>query len=110
MLSKELSNVVLLRTIRIHLKDIGFSTKIPRRKPYLTNSHKKARFSWAMKNINNSEEGLEKIIWSDDLKFSPIMMVAPRRFGLRKGSEFENGYYTTTKKFRELVLFCGVFF
>ncbi len=68
-MSKALDMEVSSRTIRNTLNFHGIHARVAARKPKLSNAHKKARLSWALKNIANSDDDWNRIIWSDESRF-----------------------------------------
>ncbi len=68
-ISKELHTDVSARVIRNTLNSNGIHSRVAAKKPFLSNSHKKARLDWALKNVSNTQEEWEQIIWSDESRF-----------------------------------------
>lgn len=62
----QLNTVVSVRTIRRRLAAANLPARKPRRKPLLTEKHRKQRLVWAKKYQNWTLDDWAKVIWSDE--------------------------------------------
>lgn len=53
-------------TVQCRLKEVDLVSRYARRKPLLTEQHKKDWMEWAVEYRNWTEEEWEKVIWSDE--------------------------------------------
>ena len=60
------------RTISRVLHSFGYIAKEKKKKPRLTDQHKKARYQWAKKYSTWTIEDWKNVIWSDESKFNVI--------------------------------------
>jgi transposase len=58
------------KTVSRALKSMGYSCRIKKKKPKLTEKHKKARLAWAKAHESWTSEEWRKVIWSDESKFN----------------------------------------
>lgn len=58
------------RTVRKRLDDVGLCGRVARKKPLLTERHKRIRLEWAKDKINWTMAEWNKILWSDESKFN----------------------------------------
>ncbi len=66
---KDLKLKVTDQTVRNNLKLYEIQSGRSAKKPKLTAAHKKARLDWALKNISNSKDDWERILWSNESRF-----------------------------------------
>lgn len=57
-------------TVRNVLRTAGYHGRIARRKPYISKINRKKRIEFAKSHLNKSPEFWNKIIWSDESKFT----------------------------------------
>ena len=60
------------RTVRRRLDEAGLYGRVARRKPLLTDKHRRVRLEWAREREHWSARDWESIIWSDESKFNLI--------------------------------------
>lgn len=65
-LREQHNTVVSVRTVRRRLEDSNLHARRPRRKPLLTEKHRKQRFVWAKNHKNWTIDDWAKVIWSDE--------------------------------------------
>ncbi len=68
-MANELKTNVSARTVRNTLHSHAIHARVAAQKPQLTKLHKKAKLEWALKNVSNSVETWNNIIWSDESRF-----------------------------------------
>jgi len=71
------SVTICAQTVRNRLHDIQYRSRIARKKPYLTDDHKKARLEFALAHQYEPIEFWRKILWSDESKFNRISSDGP---------------------------------
>lgn len=73
---------VTARTVRNVLKSNTIKYSVPVKKPYLTAAHKRARLDWAYKNIKNSKDEWNSILWSNESRFMQCGNDGKQKIGL----------------------------
>jgi len=76
------------RTVRRRLDENGLFGRVARRKPLLTDRHRKIRLKWAKEHKNWSIEDWNRVIWSDESKFNLIGSDGRVYVRRRVGEEF----------------------
>jgi transposase len=66
----EIGKKISLQTIRRTLKTYGLKSHIKKKKPFLSEVHKKKRFDFAKKYKNWGTKEWRKVIWSDETKIN----------------------------------------
>ncbi len=74
-IGKQISTSVTPRTIRNVLHHSKVHSRVACKKPCLTENHKKARLTWALKNVSNSMDQWNRIIWSDESGFVYLVVI-----------------------------------
>ena len=60
------------RTVRRRLDEVGLHGRVARRKPLLTDRHRRVRLEWAKEREHWSVSDWQLVIWSDESKFNLI--------------------------------------
>ena len=84
------------RTVRKRLDNVGLHGRVAKKKPLLTERHKRIRLNWAKERKNWSLAEWNKIIWSDESKFNLFGSHYVRR---RVGEEYLPECVQQTVKF-----------
>ena len=86
---EEASGVVCsTRTVRRRLDKAGLYGRVARKKPLLTDRHKKVRLAWAKERKNWTTEDWNKVVWSYESKFNLFGSDGRVYIRRRKGEEF----------------------
>lgn len=67
--SVEIKKTISSRTTRRRLQDAGLKGCKARKKPWLSENNKNARYKWAQKYQSLTEEDWSNIVWSDESNF-----------------------------------------
>lgn len=57
---------VSLRTVQRGLNQVGCQVRVPKKKPFLTDSHVKKRYEWALDHQEWTIDDWSKVVWSDE--------------------------------------------
>lgn len=68
-LSVEITKSISARTIRRRLQEAGLRGCKARKKPWLSDDNKKARYEWALKHRSFTAEDWSNVVWSDESNF-----------------------------------------
>lgn len=68
-LSMEIKRPISTRTTRRRLQEAGLKGCKARKKPWLSDNNKKARYEWALKYQSFTKEDWSNIVWSDESNF-----------------------------------------
>jgi transposase len=90
---------VCRKTIARVLKESGYVSRVKKKKPFLTSSHKKARLKWAKSHATWTVDEWRNVIWSDETAFM-LVNDKGREYCWTKGGEtLTDSEVTGTKKF-----------
>lgn len=67
--SFEINRPISARTTRRRLQEVGLKGCKARKKPWLSQNNKKARYEWALKYQSFTEEDWSNVVWSDESNF-----------------------------------------
>jgi transposase len=87
------------QTVSRAFKEFGFSCRIKKKKPKLTENHKKARLAWAKKYEAWTADDWRNVIWSDESKFNLMNSDGKEYFWTDRPSEITDDAVTPTLKF-----------
>ncbi|XP_046975380.1 uncharacterized protein LOC124541508 [Vanessa cardui] len=80
-LSTEVNKTISARTTRRRLQEAGLKGCKARKKPWLSDNNKRARYAWALKYQYFTKEDWSNIIWSDESNFEVFGTYVRRRVG-----------------------------
>ena len=86
-------------TVARALKSSGYSCRIKKKKPRLTEKHKKARFNFAKKYESWTSEDWKNVIWSDESKFNLLNSDGKEYFWTNRPDEVTEEGISPTLKF-----------
>ncbi len=84
--------------IRKSLHNLGFSSRIPARKPLLTGTQKENRLNWCLERQTWSIRKWGNVIWSDESRFAVFNNDGPNRVWRVPGTRFEQENLIPTVK------------
>lgn len=74
-LSTEVNKTISARTTRRRLQEAGLKGCKARKKPWLSDNNKRARYAWALKYQYFTKEDWSNIIWSDESNFEVSQII-----------------------------------
>jgi transposase len=86
-------------TVGRALKSLGYACRIKKKKPKLTEKHKKARLAFAKKYESWTSEEWKKVIWSDESKFNLLNSDGKEYFWTNRPEELTAEGISPTLKF-----------
>jgi transposase len=87
------------KTVARTLKSFGFSSRIKKKKPKLTEKHKKSRLDWAKKHESWTSEEWKNVIWSDESKFNLLNSDGKEYYWTNRPAEITEDSIKPTLKF-----------
>jgi len=87
------------QTVSRAFKSFGFSCRIKKKKPKLTEKHKKTRLAWAKKHETWTSDDWRKVIWSDESKFNLLNSDGKEYCWTNRPEELTEDSITPTLKF-----------
>src|SRR5690349_19495866 len=90
---------VCRRTVSNALKTMGYSCRIKKKKPKLTEKHKKARLEWAKAHESWTSDEWRKVIWSDESKFNLLNSDGKEYYWTNRPDEITEESVSPTLKF-----------
>ena len=93
-------NIVVSKdTVRRCLNKSGYVARVKRKKPILTNRHKKARLNWAKEKRSWTVEQWQNVVWSDETALT-LVQEGREYTWLKKGEDIlDDKFVQGTKKF-----------
>uniref|UniRef100_A0A2A4K090 Transposase Tc1-like domain-containing protein n=1 Tax=Heliothis virescens TaxID=7102 RepID=A0A2A4K090_HELVI len=67
--SEQMKKTISARTTRRRLQEAGLKGCKARKKPWLSDSNKKARYEWALQHRTFTAEDWSNVVWSDESNF-----------------------------------------
>lgn len=95
----QIVNKVSLTTLRKALAKHGFFSCKPALKPFLSHLHKRRRLAWVSERMDWGEEQWNKIIWSDESRFTLRHNDGGVRVIRKRGDRLRSKYVLPTFKF-----------
>ena len=86
-------------TVKRSLKSLGCACRIKKKKPKLTEKHKKARLAFAKKYESWTTDDWMKVIWSDESKFNLLTSDGKEYYWTNRPEELTEDGITPTLKF-----------
>ena len=86
-------------TVRRSLKSLGYACRIKKKKPKLTEKHKKARLAFAKKYESWTTDDWMKVIWSDESKFNLLISDGKEYYWTNRPEELTEEGIAPTLKF-----------
>jgi transposase len=86
-------------TVKRALRSLGYACRIKKKKPKLTEKHKKARLAFAKKHESCTADDWMKVIWSDESKFNLLNSDGKEYFWTDRPEEITEDGITPTLKF-----------
>jgi transposase len=80
------------------LKGMGFKAQIKKKKPFLRNHHKIARYRWALNYQHWTVEDWKKVVWSDETKINIWGSDGVKYFWSRDGDPIQDHHLDLTVK------------
>jgi transposase len=87
------------KTVARALKSCGYACRIKKKKPRLTDKHKKARLAFAKKYESWTSDDWKKVIWSDESKFNLLNSDGKEYHWTNRPEELTEDGITPTLKF-----------
>lgn len=75
------------RTIRRRLAEKGIHRRVAKRKPWLSNQHREARLQWAKNHAHFTSSDWERVLWTDECKFTVFDSSRRRIYVSRRSGE-----------------------
>ncbi|CAH1979621.1 unnamed protein product [Acanthoscelides obtectus] len=97
-LSEQINRPISTRTVRRRLQEVGLNGRKARKKPWLSDKNKKARYKWALKYKSFTEEDWSNIVWSDESNFEIFGTPGVTFVRRRVGEEFNQECVVPTLK------------
>ena len=86
-------------TVARALKSLGYACRIKKKKPKLTEKHKKARLAFAKKYESWTSDDWKKVIWSDESKFNLLNSDGKEYYWTNRPEELTEEAVSPTLKF-----------
>jgi transposase len=86
-------------TVARALKSLGYACRIKKKKPKLTEKHKKARLAFAKKYESWTSDDWKNVIWSDESKFNLLNSDGKEYYWTNRPEEITEEGITPTLKF-----------
>jgi hypothetical protein len=86
-------------TLIKYIRDLGFGSYSPAKKPLLTPKHIQRRLGWCKEKAKMTIEGWSKVIWSDESRFSIVGNDGGARVLRMEGERFQERHIKETVKF-----------
>jgi hypothetical protein len=86
-------------TVARVLKSFGYSCRIKKKKPRLTEKNKKDRLAWAMAHETWTSDDWSRVIWSDESKFNLLNSDGKEYFWTNRPCELSEDSIKPTLKF-----------
>jgi transposase len=86
-------------TVKRSLKSFGYACRIKKKKPRLTEKHKKARLAFAKKYESWTSDDWKNVIWSDESKFNLLTSDGKEYYWTNRPAELTEEGISPTLKF-----------
>ena len=87
------------QTVSRSLKSMGSACRIKKKKPKLTERHKKARLAFAKKYESWTSDDWQRVVWSDESKFNLLNSDGKEYYWTNRPEEITEESVTPTLKF-----------
>lgn len=81
------------------MRDLGFSSYSPARKPALTDKHKQRRLKWCEKKVQWTMDQWKQVVWSDESRFVVVGNDGGTKVIRKKGERYLDEHILHTHKF-----------
>ena len=98
-LAKNANMDISVSTIRRILRSHGLVSGVKKKKPYLSDSHRKARLAFAKKYENWTVDDWSKVIWSDESRFKIFGSDGKQYYWKRHGEPLNKFHVKPTVKY-----------
>lgn len=105
----ELFGEVSIRTVSRRVKELGYNSEKPLRKPLITSRQKENRIKFAKKYSTWTEEDWLNVLWSDEATFTVTCNRGGRVYRRKESDPLDPRYLENTVKFPDSLMVWGCF-